>query len=96
VLLDEPSAGLDLGARERLVADLARLARNPATAPVVLVTHHLEEIPAGFTHGLVLRDGRAVASGLLADVLTGPVLSQAFGLPLEVHHRAGRWSATTD
>jgi iron complex transport system ATP-binding protein len=96
VLLDEPSAGLDLGARERLVADLARLARDPATAPVVLVTHHLEEIPAGFTHGLVLRDGRAVASGLLADVLTGPVLSQAFGLPLEVHHRAGRWSATTD
>ena len=95
VLLDEPSAGLDLGARERLVADLATLARDPATAPVVLVTHHLEEVPAWFTHGLVLRDGRALASGVLADVLTGPVLSQAFGLPLEVHHRAGRWSATT-
>ena len=95
VLLDEPSAGLDLGARERPVPDLARLAREPATAPVVLVTHHLEEVPAGFTHGLVLRDGRALASGVLADVLTGPVLSEAFGLPLSVHHRAGRWTATT-
>lgn len=95
VLLDEPSAGLDLGARERLVADLGRLARDPATAPVVLVTHHLEEVPESFTHALVLRGGRVLAAGRIDCTLTGPVLTEAFGLPLEVHHRTGRWSATT-
>jgi iron complex transport system ATP-binding protein len=95
VLLDEPSAGLDLGARERLVGDLSMLAADPATAPVVLVTHHLEEVPRAFTSALVLREGRALASGPLPEVLTGPVLSEAFGLPLAVHHHAGRWSATT-
>ena len=95
VLLDEPSAGLDLGARERLVADLGTLAADPGTAPVLLVTHHLEEVPAGFTHGLVLREGRALAAGPLHDTLTAPVLSEAFGLPLTVRHRAGRWTATT-
>ncbi|MEX2658967.1 MAG: ATP-binding cassette domain-containing protein [Acidimicrobiales bacterium] len=95
VLLDEPGAGLDLGARERLVADLGRIAADPATAPVVLVTHHLEEVPAGFTHALVLHAGRALASGELTETLTGPVLSGAFGLALEVRHHAGRWTATT-
>ena len=95
VLLDEPSAGLDLGARERLVADLGALAGDAATAPVVLVTHHLEEVPAGFTHALVLRDGRVLASGPLHETLTGPVLGEAFGLPLTVRHHGGRWSATT-
>lgn len=95
VLLDEPSAGLDLGARERLVADLGVLAADTATAPVVLVTHHLEEVPAGFTHALVLRDGRALAAGELGTTLTGPILGEAFDLPLDVRHHRGRWSATT-
>jgi iron complex transport system ATP-binding protein len=95
VLLDEPGAGLDLGARERLVADLGRLALDPGSAPLVLVTHHLEEVPEGFTHALVLRGGRVLAAGPLACTLTPPVLSEAFGLPLEVHVRAGRWTATT-
>lgn len=95
VLLDEPSAGLDLGARERLVADLGALAGDAATAPVVLVTHHLEEVPPGFTHALVLRGGTVLASGPLEETLTGSVLGEAFGLPLTVRHHRGRWSATT-
>ncbi len=95
VLLDEPSAGLDLGARERLVADLGALASDAATAPVVLVTHHLEEVPAGFTHALVLREGTVLARGPLDETLTGPVLGEAFGLPLTVRQHGGRWSATT-
>lgn len=94
VLLDEPSAGLDLGARERLVGDLGRLAADPATSPVVLVTHHLEEVPAGFTHALVLRGGRTLAQGPLATTLTGDVLGEAFDVSVEVHHHAGRWMAT--
>jgi iron complex transport system ATP-binding protein len=94
VLLDEPAAGLDLGAREQLVRDLDGLAADPATAPVLLVTHHLEEVPAAFTHALVLRAGRVVAAGAIAETLTGPVLSHAFGLRLAVRHRSGRWSAT--
>lgn len=95
VLLDEPSAGLDLGARERLVSDLGRLAADETTAPVVLVTHHLEEVPSSFTHALVLRGGRVLARGPLVETLTGEVLGDAFGLHLDVRHHAGRWSATT-
>ena len=63
MLLDEPTAGLDIGGREELVADLATWARDPARPPIVLVTHHLEEIPPGFTHALVLKDGRVLAPG---------------------------------
>lgn len=95
VLLDEPCAGLDLGARERLVADLGRLALDPASAPVVLVTHHLEEVPTGFTHALVLRGGTVLTAGPIERALTGGVLGEAFGIDLEVHRNAGRWSATT-
>ena len=70
LLLDEPAAGLDLGGREDLVARLSALA-NDADAPAsVLVTHHVEEIPPGYSHGLLLREGRVVAAGLLDDVLT--------------------------
>lgn len=94
VLLDEPSAGLDLGARERLVADLGTLAVDASTAPVVLVTHHLEEVPTGFTHALVLRSGSVLAAGPIGETLTGAVLGDAFGLPLVVRHHGGRWSAT--
>lgn len=95
VLLDEPSAGLDLGARERLASDLGALAADPATAPIVLVTHHLEEVPARFTHALVLRGGTVLAAGDLGATLTGSILSDAFAVPLEVRHHRGRWTATT-
>ena len=94
VLLDEPTAGLDLGARERLVSGLGRLAVDPATPPMVFVTHHVEEIPPGVTSLLLLRDGRVVAAGDLGTTLTSEALSAVFGLPLRVQHRRGRWSAT--
>ncbi len=94
LLLDEPSAGLDLGGREDLVSRLAGLAADPSVAPTVLVTHHLEEVPPGFTHALALRAGRVVASGPITDVLADEPLSEAFGLPVEVSHRLGRWTAS--
>jgi len=89
LLLDEPSAGLDLGARETLVEDLAVLAGDPGLAAIVLVSHHVEEIPAGFGHALVLGAGRAVASGPIEDALASGPLSEAFGRPLVVDHAAG-------
>ena len=70
LLLDEPSAGLDLGAREDCSARLGALATDPTVAPTVLVTHHVEEIPAGFTHVLLLRAGEVVAAGPLDRTLT--------------------------
>ncbi len=91
VLLDEPASTLDLGGREMLVTDLTRLAADPAAPPLVMVTHRTEEIPAGFTHGLMLRDGRVLAQGPLEDVLTSDSLSACFDLPLELEHRNGRW-----
>jgi len=93
VLLDEPTAGLDLGAREEVIGRLAGLADDPATPATVLVTHHVEEIPAGFTHGLVLRGGRVLAVGPLDEVLTAGTLSEAFGLTLALDRRDGRYAA---
>jgi len=92
-LLDEPTAGLDIGGREELVADLAAWAGDPARPPMVLVTHHLEEIPPGFTHALVLKGGRTLAQGPIAQVVTTAVLSDAFDLRLTVEARDGRYSA---
>ncbi len=93
LLLDEPAAGLDLGAREALLRLLARLSAAPGAPPSVLVTHHVEEIPAGTTHALLLSRGRVVASGPIGDVLTGPLLTRAFGIPLQVASSEGRWTA---
>ena len=93
LLLDEPAAGLDLGGREDLVARLSRLAMDPDAATMVLVTHHVEEIPPGTTHALLLADGRVQASGLLSDVLTSENLSATFGLPLTVERVGQRWFA---
>jgi iron complex transport system ATP-binding protein len=91
VLLDEPMAGLDLGAREDLVAQLAELAADAGGPPLVLVTHHVDELPDGFTHGLLLAGGRVRAAGPLADVLTADELSATFGRPLRLERRHGRW-----
>jgi iron complex transport system ATP-binding protein len=93
LLLDEPAAGLDLGGREDLVGRLAMLAVNPEAPTTVLVTHHVEEIPAGFTHALLLRGGRRVAAGPIDDVLTEATLSEAFGLALILERHAGRFGA---
>ncbi len=92
LVLDEPAAGLDLGARERLVGRLTELAGDPSPMPIVLVTHHLEEVPVGFTHALLLRNGRAVAQGLIADVLTSANVSATFGVGVMVESRDGRWT----
>ena len=93
LLLDEPFAGLDLGGREAMVADLSRLLGEPDGPTVVLVTHHLEEIPVGVAGALLLRGGRAVASGAAADVLTSEAVSAAFGVKVEVGAEAGRYTA---
>lgn len=94
VLLDEPTAGLDLGAREALVERLDALAQDPASPPTVLVTHHVEEIPPSFTHLMALRRGRVVDTGELPGVLDAELLSLCFGLPLHVErHGDGRFSA---
>ena len=93
VLLDEPAAGLDLPAREALVERIAALATDPLAPPMVLVTHHIEEIPEGITHALLLRDGRVVTQGPADETITGDALSDTFALPVKVERRDGRWSA---
>jgi iron complex transport system ATP-binding protein len=94
LLLDEPTAGLDLAGREELVDGLARLAADPRSAPMVVVTHHLEEIPPNFTHALLLRHGEVQASGPIDDTLTSRSLSDCFGLELTLERsRRGRWTA---
>jgi iron complex transport system ATP-binding protein len=92
LLLDEPAAGLDVGGRERLVGYLGRLAAEPDHPPTVMITHHVEEIPHGFTHALLLRAGQVVSSGPLREVITAEAMSEAFGLALCPEHSGGRWT----
>jgi iron complex transport system ATP-binding protein len=94
LLLDEPAAGLDLGAREALLRRLTRVMADPGGPVLVMVSHHVEEIPPGITHVLLLRAGRVVAAGPIQEVLTGAPLSRCFGLPLAVDEVvAGRYAA---
>jgi iron complex transport system ATP-binding protein len=93
MLLDEPSAGLDLGGREELIGRLTDLAEDPDAPALVLVTHHVEEIPPGFTHAMLLREGTVVASGLLGETLTADNLSKTFGVPLVVQRTGDRYTA---
>jgi iron complex transport system ATP-binding protein len=95
LLLDEPSTGLDLAAREQLLATLDGLAHTHPDLASVLVTHHLEELPATTTHALLLRQGRVTAAGPAATLLTSANVTEAFDHPIEVEHRGGRWSART-
>src|SRR5699024_5678544 len=92
-LLDEPAAGLDLRGREDLVGRLSVLAQDLEAPALVLVTHHVEEIPPGFTDILLLRDGEVVAAGPLELTLTADHLSAAFGIPLVVDRHGERWAA---
>jgi iron complex transport system ATP-binding protein len=91
LLLDEPFAGLDLGARERLLVRLASVASDAGSPPLVLVTHHCEEIPPGITHAGLLSGGRLLAAGRLTDVLTSELVSTAFGVSVTVGCDDGRW-----
>ncbi|MFI6760761.1 ABC transporter ATP-binding protein [Micromonospora sp. NPDC050417] len=93
LLLDEPAAGLDLGGREDLVTRLADLARDPDAPALVLITHHVEEIPPGFTHALLLREGGVVAQGLLGETITGENLTRTFGVALTVERVGERFAA---
>jgi iron complex transport system ATP-binding protein len=93
LLLDEPAAGLDLGARERVVAHLAALAAEPEASPLVLVTHHVEEIPPRTTHVALLRAGRVICTGATETVLTSATVSACFDVPVTVERSGGRWTA---
>ncbi|MBQ0986747.1 ABC transporter ATP-binding protein [Streptomyces sp. F63] len=93
LLLDEPAAGLDLGGREDLVRRLGRLARDPYAPSMVMVTHHVEEIAPGFTHVLMIRQGKVLAAGPIEHELTSRNLSRCFGLPLVVERNGDRWTA---
>src|ERR1700755_3423724 len=93
LLLDEPAAGLDLGGREDLLRRLATLANNPKAPMMVLVTHHVEEVPDGFTHAMLLRRGAVLTAGPIENVFTARNLSRCFGVQLEIEHRQSRWTA---
>jgi iron complex transport system ATP-binding protein len=90
LVLDEPAAGLDLPGRELLLTALAEVGRAHPGLATLTATHHVEELPASTTNVLLLRDGRTVAAGPLAETLTGPLLSECFGIPLQVEHAGGR------
>jgi iron complex transport system ATP-binding protein len=94
LLLDEPAAGLDLGGREDLLRRIAALRSDPRAPMIAMVTHHVEEVPAGFTHAMLLRRGAVLAAGPVHEVFTERNLSRCFGIPLRVGRHAGRWSAT--
>jgi iron complex transport system ATP-binding protein len=94
LLLDEPAGSLDVGAREDVIEMLDHFAGEASSPAMVMVTHHVEEIPAGFTHLLVIAGGRIVAQGPIADTLTGDIMSEAFGRPLSITHNNGRFQAT--
>ena len=94
LLLDEPAGSLDVGAREDVIEMLDHFSSEPTSPAMVMVTHHVEEIPAGFTHLLVLQDGKIIAKGPIAETLTGDVMSEAFGRPLSITHNNGRYQAT--
>ena len=91
LLLDEPAAGLDMGARERLLGVLGSIAGGTDVAPLVLVTHHTEEIPPGMTHAVLLASGRIQRSGPIADVLTSEAVSRCFSVSVGVGHDGSRW-----
>lgn len=93
LVFDEPAAGLDLGARERLLRRMEDVALDPAAPPSVFVTHHVEEIPRGFGHALLLRDGRIVEAGPISEVLDDTNLTTTFGLAVTVEHHDGRYAA---
>jgi iron complex transport system ATP-binding protein len=93
LLLDEPASSLDLGGREDLLVRLERLAKDPLAPATVIVTHHVEEIPIGTTHALLLKDGEVIAQGAVDRVITNSFMSQAYGLQINVNHDDGRYFA---
>jgi iron complex transport system ATP-binding protein len=93
LLLDEPTASLDLGSREELLALLTGYASSPTTPAMLMVTHHVEEIPLGFTHVMLIREGKVVAAGPIEETLTAESLTEAFGMPIMLSSDGGRYAA---
>ncbi|MGS0560214.1 ABC transporter ATP-binding protein [Microbacterium aurugineum] len=93
LLLDEPTASLDLGSREELLALLSGYASSPTTPAMLMVTHHVEEIPVGFTHVMLIREGSVVAAGPIGETLTAETLTEAFGMPIVLSSEDGRYAA---
>jgi iron complex transport system ATP-binding protein len=93
LLLDEPASSLDLGGREDLLRRIESLSKDPLAPATVIVTHHIEEIPVGTTHALLLREGAVVAQGEVASVITDQNLTQAYGLSITVQNEGGRFFA---
>jgi iron complex transport system ATP-binding protein len=93
LLLDEPAAGLDLAGRELLVTTLSELAQDQYAPATVLVTHHVEEIPSGMTHAMLLKEGSIVAAGPLRETLTAENLTKTFDIELTLDEADGRWTA---
>jgi iron complex transport system ATP-binding protein len=93
LLLDEPAASLDLGSREELLQLLGQFARSPHAPAMIMVTHHVEEIPQGFTNAMLLAKGKIVAAGKLDEIVTAKNLSTTFGLPLDLSSKKGRYTA---
>jgi len=93
LILDEPAAGLDLGGREDLVSTMSVLADDATSPAIVLVSHHVEEVPPGFTHALMLREGRVVVQGPVAEVMTAENLTATFGMSLQLTVEDGRYAA---
>lgn len=96
LLLDEPAASLDLGSREELVRLLGEFAISPTAPIIIMVTHHVEEIPPGFTHALVIAEGRIQSAGPISSTLDSDTLSATFGIPITVSRFAGRFAARGD
>ncbi|WP_432880757.1 ABC transporter ATP-binding protein [Kribbella sp. CA-245084] len=94
LLLDEPSTGLDVAAREQLLETLDHIHTTHPHLAWLLVTHHLEELPTCTTHATLIREGRILAAGPVDDVITTPLISQTFNHPIKITHQAGRWTAT--
>lgn len=93
LLLDEPATGLDLAAREKLLTGIDQLRSEVPDLASVLVTHHLEDLPASTSHAMLLRDGEAIAAGLVDDALTSETISECFDHPVVVRRSDGRWAA---
>jgi iron complex transport system ATP-binding protein len=93
LLLDEPAAGLDIGGREQLLESLDQLRRDQPDLASVLVTHHLEELPASTSHAILLRDGAVLAAGTADEVLTTELVSTCFDYPIAIARHAGRWAS---
>jgi iron complex transport system ATP-binding protein len=95
LLLDEPSTGLDVAAREQLLETLDHIHATHPHLAWLLVTHHLEELPTCTTHAALLREGQILSAGPVEDVLTTPLITQTFAHPIQINHHSGRWTATT-